>query len=162
MISLFPRDQVFGCIPPDLARTLSGFDVYTKMMAGEIPPPPIYRLLNFRVTECEQGRTVVQGRPGAEHYNPIGTVHGGWVGAIMDSALASCVHTMLPVGAGFSTAEFKVNIIRPLNAETGDVFCEGKVIHFGRTLATSEARLTTADGKLIAHGTETCAIFPAR
>lgn len=162
MTPLFDRDQVFGCIPLELARTLSGLDIYARMMSGELPPPPIYRLLNCRVVECEEGRTVIRGRPSFDHYNPIGTVHGGWISALLDSALASCVHTRLQVGSGFSTAEFKVNIVRPLTQDSGDVFCEGKVIHMGRTLATSEARMTTADGKLIAHGTETCAIFPVR
>ena len=159
MSSLYAPDQEFGCVPRELALALPGLEIFRRMMSGDLPPPPIYRLLNLRLIECEEGRTRLRGRPGREHYNPISTVHGGWIASALDSALASCVHTLLPVGSGFTTAEFKVNIVRPLTEETGDVFCEGKVIHFGRSLATSEARLTTEGGKLIAHGVETCAIF---
>ena len=67
---------------------------------------------------------------------------------------------MLPAGTAYTTVEFKVNLVRPLFDHTGEVICEGNVIHMGRTIATSEATLKTADGKLLAHGTETCAIFP--
>lgn len=160
MKSVFPENQEFGCIPMELSRSLAGLDVYLKMIAGEILPPPIYRLMNIALLECSEGRTSFKGRPGFEHYNPIATVHGGWIATMLDAAMASCIHTMLPAGTGFATAEFKVNIIRPLTEGTGDVLCEGKVIHFGRTIATSEGRLFTSAGKLLAHGVETCAIFP--
>jgi uncharacterized protein (TIGR00369 family) len=89
----------------------------------------------------------------------MGTVHGGWAAAILDSALGCAVHSMLPVGTGYTTIEFKVNLVRPMFDKTGEVVCEGNVLHFGRTIATSEATLKRADGKLIAHGTCTCAIM---
>ena len=67
---------------------------------------------------------------------------------------------MLDKGEAYTTAEFKVNLIRPITPATGEVVCEGKVIHKGRTLAVSEATLKDASGKLLAFGTETCSIFP--
>lgn len=96
------------------------------------------------------------------HYNPIGSVHGGWAATIMDSALGCAVHTKMQAGMGYSTIEFKVHLVRPIFEHTGEVICEGNVVHIGRTIATSEATLKTIDGKLLAHGTETCAIFPLK
>jgi len=158
--SLYPAGQRFGCIPEAEALALPGRELFAKMLSGEIPPPPIYHAMNIELIGFEEGQTRFRGRPGYPHYNPIGTVHGGWSATMLDTAMASCIHTLLPAGTGLATAEFKVNIVRPLTEATGDVFCEGKVIHFGRTMATSEARLTTAEGKLLAHGVETCSIFP--
>jgi len=97
-----------------------------------------------------------------DHYNPAGTVHGGWAATIMDSALGCAVHTKMQPGMGYSTIEFKVHLVRPIFANTGEVICEGRVVHIGRTIATSEATLKTVEGKLLAHGTETCAIFPLK
>ncbi|WP_434291059.1 PaaI family thioesterase [Celeribacter sp. SCSIO 80788] len=162
MTRLYAPEQSFGCIPLDLAVSLSGMEIFGKMIAGEIDPPPIYQKMNLRMLECEEGRTYIQGRASRGDYNPISTVHGGWIATILDAAMASCIHTMLPKGTGFTTAEFKVNLVRPLTEDTGDVFCEGKVIHFGRSIATSEARLLSSEGKLLAHGVETCSVFPIR
>lgn len=160
--SLYPPDQSFGCIPADEALLQSGQELFARMRRGEIPPPPIYRLMNIALDDFAEGMARFRGRPGAAHYNPIGTVHGGWSATILDTAMAACIHTMLPAGTGLATAEFKVNIVRPLTEATGDVFCEGKVIHMGRNIATSEARLTTAEGRLLAHGVETCSIFAVK
>ncbi|PCH94777.1 MAG: hypothetical protein COB84_07110 [Rhodobacteraceae bacterium] len=159
MTNLYAQDQEFGCIPLEMATSMSGQEIFEKMISGEIDPPPIYQKMNIKMLECEPGRTYIQGRPSQADYNPISTVHGGWIATIMDATMASCIHTLLPAGNGFSTVEFKVNLVRPLTEDTGDVFCEGKVIHFGRTIATSEARLVTSKGKLLAHGVETCSIF---
>ena len=153
-------DAAVGTIPLELVHKHSGIELFDMMIAGELPPPPISRTLNFRLTEAEKGRAVFRGVPLFEHYNPLGTVHGGWPATILDSALGCAVQTMLPKGIGYTTVEFKVNLVRPMFETTGEVVCEGRVIHMGRTIATSEATLKNAEGKLIAHGTETCAIFP--
>lgn len=150
----------FGTIPMELALRHDGLELFRMMIDGEIPAPPIARTMNMRLAEAGKGRAVFVGVPTIDHYNPLGTVHGGWPAAILDSALGCAVHTMLPAGMAYTTVEFKVNLVRPLFETSGEVTCEGKVIHFGRTIATSEAMLRTSDGKLIAHGTETCAIFP--
>ena len=101
-----------------------------------------------------------KGAPSDRHLNPLGGVHGGWAATVMDSALGCCIHTLLAAGEAYSTAEMKINYTRPLTPDTGEVTCEGKVVHKGRTLAVSEARLTDANGRLLAFGTETCSIFP--
>ena len=149
----------FGCIPPDVLLSNSGLDLCHRMLAGELPAPTMGRALNFRMAEAEEGRVVFRGAPLEDHYNPSGVIHGGWAGAILDSALGCCVWTQVPVGLAYTTVEFKVNLLRPLTSDSGEVTCEANVVHMGRTIATSEATLKNGDGKLIAHGTETCAIF---
>ncbi len=151
--------QEFGVISPEKLMTVSGLDLARQIIAGELPAPTMAKALNFRMTEADEGRVVFRGSPLDEYYNPAGTVHGGWAGAILDSSLACCVWTMVPVGMAYTTAEFKVNLIRPMTEAIGEVVCEGRVIHMGRKLATSEGTIKTLEGKLIAHGTETCAIF---
>ncbi|MEZ5872503.1 MAG: PaaI family thioesterase [Nitratireductor sp.] len=158
--NVFPPETSVGSIPLEYVSSHTGIELFEKMLAGELPSPPIAKTMNFTLSEAEKGRAVFRGTPLFDHYNPLGTVHGGWAATILDSALGCCVHTMLPAGIAYTTIEFKVNLVRPMFSETGPVVCEGKVIHFGRTIATSEATLKTLDGKLIAHGTETCAIFP--
>lgn len=150
----------WGTIPLQTVARDGGLKVLCAMLAGELPGPPIARILDFGISEVEEGRVVFSGTPGLDHLNPLGSIHGGWTAAIMDSALACCVMTTLKPGEGYTTVEFKVNLTRPIFADTGPVVCEGKLVHRGRTLATSEAFLRDADGKLLAHGTETCAIFP--
>jgi uncharacterized protein (TIGR00369 family) len=151
-----------GTIPLEHVAAHSGLDLLRRLIAGDYPAPPIAGLLNFALTEAEPGRAMFRGLPSARHLNPLGGVHGGWTATIMDSALACAVQTTLAAGEGYTTAEFKVNFVRPVTPSTGEVVCEGKVVHRGRTLAVSEARLSDAAGKLLAFGTETCAIFPFR
>jgi len=148
-----------GTIPlADLAQ-YGGLEVLRRLMEGQYPAAPIAALMNLALTEVDPGRVVFRGMPGTAHLNPLGGVHGGWAATIMDSALGCAVHTLLQPGEGYATAEFKVNLLRPITPQTGEVACEGKVIHKGRTSAVSEARLTDAEGRLLAFGTETCAIF---
>lgn len=153
-------DPKIGTLPLELVSKHTGIELFDMMIAGEIPRPSMGHTLNFYLAKAEIGRVTFKGTPTSDHYNPMGTVHGGWPSAILDSALGCCVHTTLPAGMAYTTVEFKVNLVRPLFEHSGEVICEGKVIHVGRTIATSEATLKTAEGKLIAHGTETCAIFP--
>ena len=152
--------QTIGPLPMELVAKHTGIELFHMMIAGEIPRPAMGNTLNFYLAEAEKAGVIFKGAPTEDHYNPMGTVHGGWPSAILDSALGCCVHTMLPAGMAYTTVEFKVNLVRPLFAHSGEVTCEGKIIHVGRTIATSEAFLRNAEGKLIAHGTETCAIFP--
>jgi len=162
-VELFPghvSPRGLGTIPlADLAQ-YGGLEVLRRLIEGHYPAPPIAALMNFTLTQAGPGRAVFRGLPGKTHLNPLGGVHGGWAATIMDSALGCAVHTVLQPGEGYATAEFKVNLLRPITPRTGEVACEGKVIHKGRTSAVSEARLTDGNGKLLAFGTETCAIFP--
>lgn len=141
-------------------RQMTGIDALRAIMAGELPPPPIARLMDMDLIEVEDGRAVFTVRPAEFHYNPIGMVHGGLAATLIDSATGCAVQTTLPAGVGYTTLEFKTNFVRPMSHATGRVLCTGEVIHRGGTIATAEARITSEDtGKLIAHGTATCAIF---
>ncbi|MDX6611059.1 MAG: hypothetical protein QOD75_245 [Blastocatellia bacterium] len=130
-----------------------------KIVAGELPPPPIGVLMNFRLAELSEGHAVFTVEPAEYHYNPIGVVHGGLAATLLDSAMGCAVHSTLPAGAGYTTLEIKVNYLRPMSAETGEVRCEANIIHGGRTTATAEGKIVDSQGKLYAHGTTTCIIF---
>ncbi len=150
----------FGTIPIEDIPGSTGLELLTGMIEGRYPAPPIAERLNFGLTEAEPNRVVFKGLPSRAHYNPLGGVHGGWMATILDSALACSVMTTLAKGEGYTTVEFKVNLIRPLSEATGEVSCEGLVVSRGRTIAVSEARLIDKAGKVLAFGTETCSIFP--
>lgn len=141
------------------ARSMSGMDFLHAMMNGQIQPPPITATLGFILTEAEHGRALFAGDPQEFHYNPIGTVHGGFAATLLDSALGCAIHTTLAKGMAYTTVELHVNLIRAITVNTGRIFCEGKIIHSGRQLATAEARITDAEGKLYAHGSTTCLVF---
>jgi len=138
---------------------LSGMEYLQKIVSGELPPPPIGALMNFRIGEVTEGRAVFLVEPAEYHYNPIGVVHGGLAATLLDSAMGCAVHSTLPAGASYTTLEIKVNYIRPMSAETGLVRCEAKTIHVGGRTATAEGKVVDAKGKLYAHGTTTCIIF---
>jgi len=141
------------------AQKMSGMDYLHALLRGEFPAAPISHLMNFRLLEVEEGRAVFVCEPDEYHYNPIGTVHGGLAATLLDSALGCSIHTMLPAGTGYTTIELHVNLLRPITKETGMLRCEGEVVHLGKRLATAEAKLTDANGKLYAHGTTTCMIL---
>ncbi len=140
-------------------RGLSGMDYIAAIFAGALPAPPISELMGFRGVSAEPGRAVFEMEPGPQHYNPIGSVHGGVALTLLDSAMGCAVHTLLEAGVGYTTLEVKTNFVRPITADTGLIRCEGVVIHRGSRIATAEGKLTDAAGKLLAHGTTTCLIF---
>jgi uncharacterized protein (TIGR00369 family) len=144
------RDQVAG---------LSGLAMMQAMLDGRLPFAAIAQTLDFLIVEVGPGRAVFQGTPGPQLLNPLGTVHGGWFATLLDSALGCAVHTMLPPGRGYTTAELGVNMVRALTPKVPRVRAEGRVIHCGRQLATAEARLVGPDGTLYAHATTTCLVF---
>jgi uncharacterized protein (TIGR00369 family) len=140
-------------------RQLRGIDYIHAIFAGELPAPPISELMGFRGVLAEPGRAVFEMEPGPQHYNPIGSVHGGVALTLLDSAMGCAVHTLLEAGVGYTTLEVKTNFVRPITADTGLIRCEGVVIHRGSRIATAEGKLTDTNGKLLAHGTTTCLIF---
>jgi uncharacterized protein (TIGR00369 family) len=140
------------------AGSSTGLEFLRAIVAGELPPAPIQSLIGFRLIEADEGRVVFEGDPGEQHYNPIGSVHGGVAATLLDSALGAAVHSTLPQGSAYVTLEVKFNLVRPITAETGPVRAEGRVIHGGKTVATSEAHLRDGAGKLLAHATSTCLI----
>jgi uncharacterized protein (TIGR00369 family) len=138
---------------------LPGLEYVQAIFRGELPAPPISTLIGFRGVEAEPGRAVFEMTPGPEHYNPIGSVHGGIALTLLDSAMGCAVHTTLEAGVGYTTLEVKTNFVRPITADTGLIRCEGTVVHGGSRVATAEGRLTDPAGKLLAHGTTTCLII---
>lgn len=138
---------------------MSGMEYLRAMGRGELPYPPMMATLGMGVSEVEEGRVVFHADPAEYHYNPIGVVHGGLAATLADSAMGCAVHTLLPAGAGYTTLEIKVNFVRPLTRDTGRVFCEGRTVHLGGRVATAEARVTDAEGRLYAHATTTCMVF---
>ena len=144
--------------PEDLAGK-SGLEMLAAMIAGKLPRVPMSETLDFLLVRVEPGVAVFQGHPRLAHYNPLNTVHGGWAATLLDSAMGCAVQSTLPAGRGYTTMEFKVNLVRALNDKVPVVRAEGKIIHSGRTSATAEARIVGSDGKLYAFGTTTCLVF---
>jgi uncharacterized protein (TIGR00369 family) len=153
-------DAGYGVVPIEQARTMDGLTLFRGLLEGRFPAPPIGRALGFRVSEVELGRVAFSYTPVFEHYNPLGTVHGGIAATLLDSVMGCCIHTALKAGIGYTTVEIKVNYVRAMTDRTGPVTAEGKVINVGSRIGTSEGRLTDASGRLLAHGTTTCLIFP--
>ena len=140
-------------------RTTSGLEFLKRIVAGEIPGVPIGDTLGFRLVEVEEGRVVLLGNPDRRSYNLIGSVHGGWAASILDSALALATLSTIAPDQGFTTVDIRINYLRPLTVETGEVRAEGRVIQGGRKLAYCEANLTDRAGKVICHGTGSCLIL---
>ena len=143
-----------------LGATLSGLDYMQRVVAGEVPPPPIAVLLRMGPSEVEEGRVLFTGEPGEEHYNPIGVVHGGYAATVLDSALGCSVHTTLEAGTAYTSLGLEVKYLRPITRDTGTIHCEAHVTYRGRRQAAAEAHLRAVDsGKLLASGTSTCLIM---
>jgi len=143
-------------------RQMSGLEFLRAMIAGEGPTAAIGAHMGFRLVEVEPGRAVFEGQPGPHVLNPLGAVHGGFALALIDSACGCAVHSELDAGVGYTTVETKVNFTRPIDPNGGPIRCEGQVLSRGRQIATSEAYLRSAEGKLLAHGTSTVIILPPR
>jgi uncharacterized protein (TIGR00369 family) len=148
-----------GLARPEMVAGLTGLEVMQAMMAGRIPFPHIAETLDFSLVEVEAGKATFQGTPQLKHYNPLGSVHGGWYATLLDSALGCAVHTLMPAGRAYTTAELGINIVRAASTKSGPLRAIGSVIHCGRQLATAEARIVGTDGKLYAHGSTTCLVF---
>lgn len=138
---------------------MTGLEMMQKMMLGKIKTPTLGHTLNFYLLELSEGRAVFQGAPNGDYMNPMGTIHGGWFAAILDSAMGCAVHSKMPLGRGYTTAELSLNLVRALTPEVSRVRAIGQVLHCGRQLATTEAKLVGPDGTLYAHATSTCLVF---
>ena len=149
-----------GVTPLDQVKHLSGLEFMRGILEGKFPPAPIAAALKFELTEVEHGRAVFEGVPEFAFYNPISSVHGGYAATLLDSCMGCAVHSSLPAGQAYTTLEFKVNFVRAMTEQTGRVRAEGKVIHPGKRAATAEGNLYDSRGKLLAHATTTCLIFP--
>jgi uncharacterized protein (TIGR00369 family) len=143
----------------DLGK-VSGIEFLRRIASGERPQPPIARLLGFRLVKVEKGFAMFEIEPAEFHYNPIGVVHGGVAGTLLDSALGCAVQSTLPAGMAYTTLEYKVNLVRAITAKTGKLRAEARVVHAGSRIGTAEGRLVDLDDKVYAHGTTTCLIVP--
>ena len=149
-----------GVTPLEKVRETTGLEFLQGMIDGKFPPPPIAGVSDMILYRVEPGVAVFQGKPGFRFYNPLGTVHGGWISTLLDSCMGCAIHSRLERGQGFTTTGLNINFVRPIFEKTGPLRAEGRVIHFGKQVATSEGRLVDEAGKLYAHGTTTCLIFP--
>jgi uncharacterized protein (TIGR00369 family) len=138
---------------------LDGLEFLRRMRAGEIPYPPIAETIGMRLLEVEAGRVVWEGSPGEHHYNPIGTVHAGFVTTLLDSAMGTAFVTVADAGTRWTTLELKANFTRPITAETGAVRCAGTVVHRGSRVVTTDARAVDDGERLLAHATSTILVL---
>jgi uncharacterized protein (TIGR00369 family) len=149
----------YGVTPPEVMASMAGVDFVRAIFAGKLPAPPVMQTIEPFDSSAEPGVVVMHSIPGFRHYNPIGSVHGGYAATLLDSVMGLAIHTMLPAGTGYTTLEFKISFIRGMTEDTGPVRSEGRMLNVGRRTATAEARITDAQGRLLAHATTTCLIF---
>jgi len=158
------NERSYGWSDPDeLAqafRRLPGLEFLRRMMTGELPRPGIQQTLAFRLVEVSEGRAVFQGRAEPWTLNPAGGVHGAWYAALLDSCMGCAVHSTLPAGWGYTTLEYKINLVRGATPDAGELIAQGRTLHRGRSTATAEGSLVGPDGRLYAHGSTTCLLFP--
>ncbi len=138
---------------------LTGLDAMRALIAGKFPPPSIAVTLGFHLAEVDVGRAVFLGDPSDRIMNPLGIVHGGWALTLIDSCCGCAAHTTLAAGIGYATVETKVNFVRAISPDIGQVRAEGLVVARGRTIITTEGKLTDSNGKLLAHGTSTLMVL---
>jgi uncharacterized protein (TIGR00369 family) len=145
-------------LPPE--RSGTGLDYLLRIVSGEYPQVPIGDTLGFRITEASPGRVVLVGKPDLRSFNLLGTVHGGWAASILDTAMALAAMSSLDEKNRHTTLDIRINYLRPITIETGEVRAEGTVLQGGRRVAYCEGKLTDSAGKLLSHGTSSCLIFP--
>lgn len=158
--------RTFTWTPPGQADLtalleLDGLDQLRAFRAGDAPHPPIMDTLGITDLRPERGRVVVEMPAAGFHYNPLGSVHGGVLSTLLDTAAACAVHSTLAVGELYTSLDLSVKFLRPVTVASGLLTCEGTVIQRGRRTALAQAQLTDESGRLVAHATSSCMIFPA-
>jgi uncharacterized protein (TIGR00369 family) len=149
----------YGVTPTQVMTSMAGIDFVRAIFERRLPEPPIMQTVEPFDCSAEPGVVVIHSIPGFRHYNPIGSVHGGYAAILMDSAMGLAIHSMLPAGSGYTTLEFKISFIKGMSKDSGTVRTEGRTLSVGRRAATAEARITDAKGRLLAHATTTCLVF---
>src|SRR5712664_4247427 len=149
----------YGVTPTEVMASMAGIDFVRAIFDGKLPAPPIMQTVEPFDSTAEPGVVVMHSLPGYRHYNPIGSVHGGYAATLLDSAMGLAVHSALPAGTGYTTLEFKVSFIKGMTKDSGVVRTEGRTLNVGRRVATAEARMTDSKGRLLAHATTTCLVF---
>jgi uncharacterized protein (TIGR00369 family) len=149
----------YDVVPLEVMASMPGLDFVRGIFDGSLPQPPIMQGVEPFDCTAEPGAVVLHSIPGFRHYNPIGSVHGGYAAILLDSAMGLAVHSTLPPGAGYTTLEFKISFVRGMTRDTGKIRTEGKVLNAGRRVATAEARILDGKGRMLAHATTTCLVF---
>lgn len=149
----------FGLLPRDEAAQLSGLDFLKGLQDGRYPAPPFSAVADVWPVSVATGRIVFEGAPSERFYNPMGIVHGGWIALLLDTAMGCAIHSALQPGQGFATTDMHTTFIRAVTEKTGKIRAEGTLLHLGGRIASAEGKLFDAAGRLVAHGTETCAIL---
>jgi uncharacterized protein (TIGR00369 family) len=159
------RTRTFSWTDPSEHAALlgrrSGLELLRAMASGELPPPPIMDLVDFAGMRAEEGRVTFYLDPQEFHYNPLGSVHGGVLSTMLDSAAGCSVHSTLPAGVAYTSLDLNVKFLRTVTVASGRLTCVGQVLQRGRRTALAEARVTDAAGRLVAHATSSCLIFDA-
>ena len=153
--------KTYGTVSAERQKSMSGLEFVQGLASGSLPLNSIAQTLGYDVVEAEAGRVVVTLMPTGAHLNPAGTVHGGLTATLLDSCMGLAIQSTLDRGVSQTTLEFKISLVRPVTPETGQIKAEGKVLNCGRRIGTAEGRLTDGKGRLLAHGTTTCLIFPS-
>ncbi|MFF5294725.1 PaaI family thioesterase [Paractinoplanes globisporus] len=157
------RTRTFGWTDPAAHAAMigrrSGLELLQAIGKGEIPAPPIMRLIDVASLEAEEGSVTLRLDPQEFHYNPLGSMHGGVISTLLDTAAACSVHTTLPAGIGYTSLDLSVKFLRPITLATGRITCTGAVLQKGRRTALAEARLTDTSDRLLAHATSSCLLF---
>ena len=152
--------KTYGTVGTEQRKQMNGLEFVQGLASGALPLNPIARTLGYDVAEAESGRVVITLVPTDAHLNPAGTVHGGLTATLLDSCMGLAIQSTLDRGVSQTTLEFKISLVRPITPETGEVRAEGKVLSCGRRVGTAEGRVMDGKGRLLAHGTTTCLIFP--
>jgi len=150
----------YGRVSEEQQKAISGLEFVQGLVDGSLPLNTMAQTLGYDITEVESGWVVITAVPNDTHLNPAGGVHGGLSATLLDSCMGLAVLSKLEKGVGQTTLEFKISLVRPITPETGLIRAEGSVLTCGRRLGTAEGRVTDTSGRLLAHGTTTCLIFP--
>jgi uncharacterized protein (TIGR00369 family) len=153
-------NKTYGTLAPEQRKAMSGLAFVQGLVSGAVPLNTIARTLGYDIVEAESGRVAITLIPTGDHLNPSGTVHGGLTATLLDSCMGLAIQSMLEPGLGSTTLEFKISLVRAITTESGQIRAEGKVLNCGRRVGTAEGRVTDAQGRLLAHGTTTCLVFP--
>jgi uncharacterized protein (TIGR00369 family) len=153
--------RTYGTVSPERQKEMSGLEFVQGLASGALPLNTFAQTLGYDVVDADKGCVVIALDPTGAHLNPWGTVHGGLTATLLDSCMGLAIQSMLEKGFGSTTLEFKISLVRAITLETGRIRAEGKILNCGKRVGTAEGRVTDAAGRLLAHGTTTCLIFPA-
>lgn len=141
------------------AKKLNGYEFLMQVLEGNLPMAPIQETISSRVVSVEKGQVIFELKGEEFHYNPIGSVHGGIISTVLDSAIGCSLLSTLEIGESFTSLDLKVNFLRRITADTPPLTTKTKIIHKGRTTAYLECELLDEEGKLYAHAVSNCMIF---